>query len=567
MLSGWIFQIILMMAILLVLAMALGEYIAKVFTGERTVAFGVLGPIERGLYKLFGIDPAEEMEWKTYASSVILFTIIGIIALFLLLELQQFLPWNPQKIGSMRWDTALNAAVSYATHTNWQSFNPEAEVSYLVQMLGFSLQNFLAAGIGIAVCIAFLRSFIRKDQPTIGNFWVDLTRALTYILLPLALIVSLILVSQGAVQNLQPNIQAHTLEGKTQIIAQGPAASQVAIKHLGTNGGGFFNANSAHPYENPNSLTDYVELISMLLIAAAMPFAFGALANNRRQGFAIFIAMLILFLSGLSLVIYAEMHGSPILSKMNFLRPFSLEGKETRIGMLGSLFCAQATTASSTGAVNVMLESLNPLTGLVMIFNMVVGEVIFGGAGTGLIGMMLYALLSMFLIGLMIGRSPEIFGKKLEPFEMIMAIIALLLPAIMQLVLGAITLSSTAGQSGISSPGAQGITELIYAFASSSGNNGSAMHSLHANNVFYNLLLSLAMFGGRFFTLVPALAIAGSLASKKSIPLASRFPTASPMFVIVLMMVVIVIGALTFFPVLILGPYLQHLFGVIGQTF
>lgn len=567
MVTGWIFQIILFLAILLVLAIALGEYIAKIYSGKITNTSFILAPIEKGLYKVFGIDPAEEMDWKTYAGNVVVFTFVGFVALFVLLQIQQFLPLNPANVLSMRFDTAFNTAISYVTNTNWQSFEPESSVSYFTQMFGLNLQNFLSSGIGIAVGIAFLRSFTRKDNPYIGNFWVDLTKALIYILLPLALIVSLVLVSQGSVQNLNSYTKVHTVEGKSQLIAQGPAASQIAIKHLGTNGGGFFNSNSAHPYENPTPISDYVEMLSIMLIAAAMPFAFGALTKNRRQGFAIFAAMLLIFLIGLSLIIWSETHNVSILSKMNITHGMSMEGKEERIGILGSLFCAEATTVTNTGMSNAIFDSLNPIINLVTIFNMAIGEVVFGSAGTGIVGILIYAILTMFLIGLMIGRSPEIFGKKLEPFEMVMAIIVLISPAIMQLIFDAIAISSASGTAALGNGGPRGISEILYAFASAIGNNGSSLQGLNSNNVFYNITLGLVMLLGRMVLIIPALAIAGSLASKRITPVISRFPTTSPMFVIILVFVVIIIGALTFFPVLILGPYLEHLFALAGKMF
>lgn len=561
-------QIALFLAILTGIALILGEYIAKVFKGERTLLSFILKPFEDILYKILGIDETQKMDWKVYSFSFIIFSLIGIVALFVLQEVQYLLPLNPQDFGPVRWDTALNTAVSFVTNTNWQAYGGESTMSYLTQMLGMTLQNFLSAASGIAVLFAFTRAFIAKNSDdSLGNFWVDLTRSIVYILLPLSILYSLIFVSQGMVQNFNPYTKAQTLQGQEQIIAQGPVASQVAIKMLGTNGGGFFNANSSHPYENPTPLTDYMEILGLLIIAAALPFTFGALLNNRKQGWAIFAAMMGLYIIGLSVAVYAETHGNPILSKIGVEQGVNLEGKEVRFGILNSTVFAQSTTVTSCGAVNSMHDSLMPLTGMVLMFNMMVGEVIFGGVGSGLIGMILYAILTMFLVGLMIGRTPEIFGKKLEPFEMIMAVIAIVLPSVIQLLFGAVAASSTLGLSSLNNAGAHGLSEIIYAFASGAGNNGSAFAGLNANTVFYNLLIAFAMIIGRFGTIIPSLAIAGSLIKKKFVPEESKFPTASPLFVVMLISVVIIVGALTFFPALVLGPILENLFMQAGKLF
>lgn len=561
-------QIALFLAILTGIALILGEYIAKVFKGEKTLLSFILKPFEDILYKILGIDETQKMDWKAYSFSFIIFSLIGITALFVLQEVQQLLPLNPQGFGPVRWDTALNTAVSFVTNTNWQAYGGESTMSYLTQMLGMTLQNFLSAASGIAVLFAFTRAFIAKNSDdSLGNFWVDLTRSIVYILLPLSILYSLIFVSQGMVQNFNQYTKAQTLQGQEQIIAQGPVASQVAIKMLGTNGGGFFNANSSHPYENPTPLTDYIEILGLLIIAAALPFTFGALLNNRKQGWAIFAAMIGLYIIGLSVAVYAEFHGNPILSKIGIEQGVNLEGKEVRFGILNSTVFAQSTTVTSCGAVNSMHDSLMPLTGMVLMFNMMVGEVIFGGVGSGLIGMILYAILTMFLVGLMIGRTPEIFGKKLEPFEMIMAVIAIVLPSVVQLLFGAVAASSTLGLSSLNNAGAHGLSEIIYAFASGAGNNGSAFTGLNANTVFYNLLIAFAMMVGRFGTIIPSLAIAGSLIKKKFVPEESKFPTASPLFVVMLISVVIIVGALTFFPALVLGPILENLFMQAGKLF
>ena len=451
MFSTVVLQVALLLSILTILALFLGEYMAKVFNGDFK------NPVEKLIYKLFSIDENKEMDWKTYTFSLLILNGIGIIALFALQQLQHILPLNPEKFAAVRWDTALNTAVSFVTNTNWQAYGGETTMSYLTQMLGMTVQNFLSAAVGIAVCIAFIRGFSRKSAENIGNFWTDLTRSIIYILLPLSIIFSIFFVSQGVIQNLNPYIKTHTIESKEQIIAQGPVASQLAIKQVGTNGGGFFNANSAHPYENPTPATDYLEILGLLLISAGLPFTFGAMIKNRKQGWAIYASMMILYLIGLSLALYSEFHGNPILSKLGIEHGFNMEGKEVRFGQLASVLFAQSTTVTSCGAVNAMHDSLMPLTGLVLMFNMMIGEVIFGGVGTGLIGMLLYAILTMFLVGLMIGRTPEIFGKKLEPYEMVMAVIALVTPSVIQLIFGAVASNINAGLYSLNNAGPHGL--------------------------------------------------------------------------------------------------------------
>jgi potassium-transporting ATPase potassium-binding subunit len=560
--------IIFLPLIVTILAFPLGEYMARVFSGTKTFLSPIIGPAERFLYKMFRVDEKEEMSWKTYALSLVIFNVIGIVVLFFLQIIQGMLPFNPQKLGAVRWDTALNTAISFGTNTNWQAYSGEQTMSYLTQMLGLAVHNFTSAAIGIAALIAVIRGFIRKTSAAIGNFWVDLTRTILYVLLPLAIIWSLILVSQGVVQTLSPSIQAQTLDGGIQIIAVGPVASQEAIKEIGTNGGGFFNANSAHPLENPTPLTDFMEVMGLLLIAAALPFTFGAMLKNRQQGLAIFAAMMILYLAGLGVFILSETQGNPMLAKAGVMSGLNMEGKETRFGITNSVIFAQSTTVTSCGAVNAMHDSLTPLSGLVLMFNMAIGEVIFGGVGTGLIGMLSYAILTMFLAGLMIGRTPELYGKKLELREMVMAIVIILSPAILLLILSSIAISTQAGLSSLSNAGPHGLSQIIYAFASAAGNNGSAFAGLNANTIFYNLSTALAMLVGRFSTIIPALAIAGSLASKKIVPEnIATFPTTSPLFIIMLVTVVIITGALTFFPVFTLGPLLEHLLLSIGKTF
>lgn len=577
-------QLALFLTILTFISLLLGEYMAKVFKGEKMLLSFILQPIEKLLYKLFGINETAEMDWKTYSFSLIIFNVLGIIVLFALQELQHVLPFNPQYLPPVRWDTAINTAVSFVTNTNWQAYGGETTMSYLTQMLGMTVQNFLSAAVGISVAIAFIRAFTtsspspqsspargegasQEPSTNIGNFWVDLTRSIVYILLPLSIVYSLIFISQGTIQNLNPYIHAHTIQGAEQIIAQGPVASQEAIKLLGTNGGGFFNSNSSHPYENPTALTDYMQILGLLIISAAFPFTFGILLNKRKQGWAIFIAMMTLYLIGLSVAIWSEFHGNPILSKLGISHGLNMEGKEVRLGILNSVLFAQSTTVTSCGAVNAMHDSLMPITGLILMFNMMIGEVIFGGVGTGFVGMILYAILTMFLVGLMIGRTPEIFGKKLEPYEMIMATIAVILPSVIQLIFSAIASSHSFGLSSLNNTGPHGLSEILYAFASGAGNNGSAFASLNANTPFYNLSIAFAMLIGRFGTILPSLAIAGSLINKRFVPEEAKFPTTGPLFVVMLVTVVIIVGALTFFPALVLGPILEHLFMMSGGLF
>lgn len=560
--------LILFPIIFSVLAFPLGEYMAKVFSGQKNFLTPVAAPCEKFLYRLFGIDEKEEMSWKAYSLSLILFNFIGLVFLFILQLVQGTLPLNPQKLGAVRWDTALNTAVSFVTNTNWQSYSGEKTMSYLTQMLGLTVQNFLSAATGIAVAVSVIRGFVRKTTSFIGNFWADLTRGVLYILLPLSLILSLLLVSQGVTQTLNGSIMASTIEGSTQVIAVGPVASQEAIKQIGTNGGGFFNVNSAHPLENPSPLTGFLEMLGLMLIPAALPFMLGAMLKNRRQGAALFASMIFLYLAGLAIFAWSETSGNPLLEQAGIAQGMNMEGKEVRNGIIGSVIFAHATTATSCGAVNSMHDSMTPLGGLILLFNMGTGEVIFGGVGVGLVGLLGYVIITMFLAGLMIGRTPELMGKKMEQLEMIMSLIIILTPAILLLILSAIAASTGAGLAGITNGGPHGLSQIIYTFASSAGNNGSAFAGINANSVFYNLATALAMLVGRFSTLIPALAIAGSLANKKIIPAsAATFPTTGLLFTLMLICVIIIVGALTFFPVFTLGPFLEHLLMAIGRTF
>jgi len=555
-----ILYIIMFLGILMLLAVPLGRYMAKVFTGKRTLISFIIRPLESVIYRICRVDENEEMSWKQYSLAFLFFNGIGFIVLFLIQIFQGYLPLNPMGFGAVRWDTALNTAISFVTNTNWQAYGGETTMSYFTQMAGLTVQNFVSAAVGMAVALPLIRAFTSKLKNTIGNFWVDMTRSALYILLPLSIVLAILLVSQGAVQTFTPYVKAQTIEGTQQIIAVGPAASQVAIKQLGSNGGGFFNANSAHPFENPTPVSNFLEMLAILLIPAALPFMFGGMVNNQRQGWAIFAAMMILFLIGLGTILWAEWQGNPPMAGLGVAGGINMEGKEVRFGVGPSILWGQTTTAVSSGSVNAMHDSMMPLTGLVYMFNMAVGEVIFGGVGVGLIGMLMYAIIALFLAGLMIGRTPEFLGKKLESSEMIMAVVAVIAPAVASLIFAGMAVVVPAGLSSIKNPGPHGLSEILYTFLSAAGNNGSAFAGLDANTVFYNLTTGFVILIGRFLTILPALAIAGSLALKKSIPQSiATFPTASPLFTVLLVGVVIVVGALTFFPALILGPLLEHL--------
>ncbi|MFA5394340.1 MAG: potassium-transporting ATPase subunit KdpA [Candidatus Ratteibacteria bacterium] len=551
---------IIFFIVLLLLAVPLGRYIASVFSGQQPLFMRWLRPVERIIYRLCGIDEGEEMTWKQYAGSFCILTLFGIAFLFILERIQGGLPFNPQHLGAVRWDTALNTAISFATNTNWQSYGGETTMAYFTQMLGLTTPNFVSAAAGIASCIAFLRGFMRKSCSTIGNFWVDVTRSILYILLPLSIICSVVLVSQGVVQTFRGYPRVQTMEGESQVIAVGPAASQVAIKQLGSNGGGFFNANSSHPFENPTPFSGFVELLAILLIPAAMPFAFGALTNRRRAGWVFFCSMALLFCVGFLIAASAEHRGNPLFTGAGIAGNANMEGKEVRFGVTESVLWGQATTVTSNGSVNAMHDSFLPGTSIPLIFNMAIGEVIFGGVGVGLIGIFFYAILTMFLCGLMIGRTPELLGKKLEPLEMVMAVIALIGPCVFLLIMIAVGVASPLGLASRGNLGPHGFTEIVYACASAMGNNGSAFAGLSANTIFYNLLTGFGMLAGRFLTILPALFIAGSLARKRTFPTSSAtFPVENPLFIVILCGVIVIVGALTFFPVLVIGPFLEHL--------
>ena len=542
------------------LALPLGRYMARVFTGERVFMARVLRPLERLVYRVCGVDETHEMTARQYATAVVVFTLAGLCLLFLLQALQRLLPLNPQGLAGVRWHTAISTAISFVTNTNWQSYGGEYTMSYLTQMFGLAVQNFVSAGVGIAAFLAMGRGFARKETGTIGNFWVDMTRSIVHVLLPLSLVFALFLASQGVVQTLKPSAAVRTLEGKSQTIAVGPAASQIAIKQLGSNGGGFFSVNSAHPFENPTWLSDFLELLAILLIPVALVFSLGQLLGNPKQGRALFFAMAALFLLGLGVVLASELTGNPALRRLGVENGTNFAGKETRFGIVNSVLWGQSTTCTSNGSVNSMHDAASPLTGLVYMFNMGIGEAIFGGVGVGLMTMLFYVILTMFIAGLMIGRTPEFLGKKLGPFEMVMAVIGVLLPPVILIVGAALAVLLPTGRAGLANPSAHGLSEILYAYLSAGGNNGSAFAGLNVDTPFYNLTLGCTMLVGRFATILPGLAIAGALARKKRVPASiATFPTTGVLFVVMLVSVIIIVGALTYFPVFALGPVLEHL--------
>jgi K+-transporting ATPase ATPase A chain len=565
---GWV-QIIVYIALILLLTRCLGGYLTRVVSGERTPMSPALVPVERVLYRAAGIDPQVEQHWLTYAVAMLLFNLAGLAVLYTLMRLQADLPLNPQDMAAVPPDLALNTATSFTTNTNWQNYAGEATMSYLTQMAGLTVQNFLSAATGIALAIALIRGFARRSAATIGNFWVDLTRITLYVLLPLSFVVAFALIWQGVPQNLDPYVQATTLEGAQQTIAQGPVASQVAIKMLGTNGGGFFNANSAHPYENPTALSNLIETLAIFLIGAALTNTFGRMVGNERQGWAILGSMIILFASGVMVAYWAEAHANPALTALG-VDPSAgnMEGKEVRFGVALSALFAVITTAASCGAVNAMHDSFMPLGGMIPLINMQLGEVIIGGVGAGLYGMLLFALLAVFIAGLMVGRTPEYLGKKIEAREVKLAMLAILCLPLMMLGLTAIAVVLPTGTGSIQDAGPHGFSEVLYAFTSAAANNGSAFGGLSGNTPFYNWALALSMFVGRFLVIIPMLAIAGALAAKATLHASQgTFPTDGPLFVGLLTGVVLIVGGLTFFPALALGPIVEHLSMQAGLAF
>jgi K+-transporting ATPase ATPase A chain len=539
----------------------LGHYLARVYQGERVWLSPLIGPLERGLYRLAGVDPTTEQGWAAYARGVLAVSVAGFLALYSVLRLQGLLPWNPQGLPGVSPARAFNTAVSFVTNTNWQAYSGEVALSYFSQMVGLTVQNFVSAALGMAVAMALFRGLARKTTQSIGNIYVDLTRGLLYVLLPLAIPFALLLIWQGVPQTLGAYVSATGLEGAQQTLAVGPAASQIAIKQLGTNGGGFFGVNSAHPFENPTAVTNLLQVVAILLLPAAFPFAFGRMVGDVRQGTAIFSAMMVLFVGGMGLAAWAERQPIPACAELPVDQSAgNLEGKEARFGVGGSTLWALATTAASNGSVNAMHDSLSPLGGLVAMVNMMLGEVVFGGVGAGMYGMILFVVLTVFLAGLMVGRTPEYLGKKIEAREVKHAVLALLVTPLGVLVLGALAAVLPAAVASIGHPGPHGLSRVLYAYASATGNNGSAFAGFAADTPYQNTLLGLAMLAGRYVPILALLAIAGSLASKKTVPAGSgTFPTDGPLFVTLLVVVVLMVGGITFFPALALGPIAEHL--------
>ncbi|MDC0745841.1 potassium-transporting ATPase subunit KdpA [Polyangium mundeleinium] len=576
MIENAVFRGGLFLLVLVALAVPLGSYMARVYEGNAKIAARVFGPIERLFYRAAGIRVDEDMPFPRYAAAVLLFNLFGLLVVYGLERFQALLPVNPAGFGAVSPEVAWNTAVSFASNTNWQAYAGETTLSHLTQMLGLTVQNFVSAGTGMAVLVALIRGFTRRTAEGIGNFWVDLTRSTLYVLVPLSFVLALLLVSQGVVQTFAAHHVAELLDPTStgdgtgvarQILALGPAASQVAIKQLGTNGGGFFNVNSAHPFENPNALTNLLEVISIVLVPASLCFTFGAMVKDKRQGFAVFAAMLVIFVPLLFVAVAAEQHGNPILSSLgvdqgaSVLQPGgNMEGKEARFGIVDSALWATATTAASNGSVNAMHDSFTPLGGLVPMWLMQLGEIVFGGVGSGLYGMLMYAVIAVFIAGLMVGRTPEYLGKKIEAFEMKMASLVILIPAAATLIGTALASATPAGTAALGNPGAHGFSEMLYAFSSGANNNGSAFGGLTVSGMFYTTAIGLCMLIGRYWVLVPVLALAASLARKKSVPAsAGTLPTHTPLFVLLLVGTILLVGALTFVPALALGPVVEHL--------
>jgi K+-transporting ATPase ATPase A chain len=572
--NGWI-QIALYCAILIAITKPLGGYLARIFSGERTFLSPVLGWLERGIYRLSGVNPNEEQNWLGYAMAMLAFSIAGFVVLYAIQRLQGVLPFNPQHLPAASPDLAFNTSVSFISNTNWQSYVPETTMSYLTQMAGLTMHNFVSAATGVALAVALVRGFARRSAKTVGNFWTDLVRCTLYILLPISIVVGLFFVWQGMPQNLHAYVDATTLEGARQTIAQGPVASQEVIKMLGTNGGGFFNANSSHPYENPNAITDLVQMLLIFSLGAALTNMFGRMVGDERQGWAIFAVMGLLFLAGTTAIYAAEAPGNPAFAAFHidqaasaFQAGGNMEGKEVRFGIVNSSLFANITTDASCGAVNTMHDSLMPLAGMIPIINIMLGEIIFGGVGSGLYGMLLFAVVAVFIAGLMVGRTPEYLGKKIEAREVKMAMLAIL---ILPLTLRGFTALAVVLKDGLAGPlnaGPHGYSEILYAYTSTTANNGSAFAGLTANTPFYNSTLGFAMLIGRFLMIVPMLAVAGSLAAKRIVPAsAGTFPTHTPLFVGLLIGVILIVGGLTFFPALALGPLVEHLAMNAGASF
>ena len=570
--NGW-FQIALYALVIFAITKPMGLFMFRILEGDRHPLSRVLGPVERGVYRLCGVDPHREQGWREYAFSLLAFSAVGLIVTYAIERSQLLLPFNPQHLAGVEPALAFNTAVSFTTNTNWQAYVGETTMSYLTQMAGLAWHNFTSAAAGIAVAVALARGITRRSDGTgpgtIGNFWADVVRSTVHLLLPLSAIFALVLVSQGVIQNFSPYREVTTLEGGEQILAMGPVASQEAIKELGTNGGGFFNGNSAHPFENPTPLTNFIEMVLIFLIPAGLTYTFGRMSGNQKQGWALFAAMALLFAAGVGAAYWAESAGNPTLAGSSVDQAAgNMEGKEVRFGVANSALFATVTTDASCGAVNAMHDSFTPLGGLVPLFNIQIGEVVFGGVGAGLYGMLVMAILAVFIAGLMVGRTPEYLGKKIETRELKLAMLYALVFPLVILAFAAWAVVAPYGLSSLNNTGPHGLSEILYAFTSAAGNNGSAFAGLNANTGFYNVALGVTMLIGRFWMIVPALGIAGSLSGKKVCPPGpGTFPTDGPLFTMLLVGVVLIVGALTFFPVLALGPIVEHFVAAGGKVF
>lgn len=564
--NGWI-QIAAFCAVIILLVKPLGGYMTRVFTGERTFLSPLFGPVERVLYRLAGTSEREDQHWTGYAAAMLSFNIAGFLLLYAMQRFQGALPFNPAAMGAVPPELAFNTAVSFMTNTNWQNYGGESTMSYLVQMAGLTVQNFVSAATGIAIGMALIRGFARASGKSIGNFWVDLTRTTLYVLLPLCIVLTLAYVWLGVPQTVGSYIAATTVEGAQQTIAVGPVASQLAIKMLGTNGGGFFNANSAHPFENPNAISNFIQMVSIFALGAALTNVFGRMVGNQRQGWAIFATMGILFVAGVAITYWAEAAGNPLVHALG-IDGGNMEGKEARFGIVLSSLFAVITTAASCGAVNAMHGSFTALGGMIPLINMELGEVIVGGVGAGFYGILMFVVIAIFVAGLMVGRTPEYLGKKIEAKEIKMAVLAILCLPLAMLGFTAIAVLLPSAVASVGTPGPHGFSEILYAYTSGAANNGSAFGGLTGNTPWYNITIGLAMLMGRFLVIIPALAIAGSLVTKKTVPAsAGTFPTDSPLFVGLLAGVILIVGGLTFFPALAVGPIVEHLAMIVGQTF
>jgi K+-transporting ATPase ATPase A chain len=587
--NGW-FQIFLFFCLVLAVTKPLGGFLYRVYERKSTLLDPVLRPIERFIYRVCGVDDTKEMDWKGYGFSMLLFSGVSLFLLYLIERTQQWLPLNPQNLLNLAPDLAWNTAVSFTTNTNWQSYVPESTMSYFTQMAGLAYHNFTSAAVGMAMAIAVIRGVARKESKTIGNFWVDTTRGLLWILLPLCVVGGLVLVSQGVVQNFRPYTRASLVESQTiekqaadgtksqdtvttQVIAQGPVASQEAIKMLGTNGGGFFNANSAHPFENPTPLSNLLQMLMIFAIPSALTYTLGRMTGSAKHGWAVWSAMAALFLAGVIVAYAFESRGNPTLKGINTVASETqaggnMEGKEVRFGIANSALFTTVTTDASCGAVNNAHDSLTPLAGMVPLINIMLGEIVFGGVGSGLYGMIVFVILAVFIAGLMVGRTPEYLGKKIESFDVKMAVLSILVSSLTILIFTAIAIVTKAGLAGISNPGPHGLSQILYAYTSGAGNNGSAFAGINANTLWYNSTLAVAMLFGRFLAVIPILAIAGNLAAKKQVPESlGTFPVTGPLFTVLLISVIVIVGALTFFPSLSLGPILEHLLMNAGKAF